>query len=181
MNYLQTITLKDGRTCILRNGTQGDGQAALDNFNLTHRQTEFLLSYPNEKGFSVEDEDRFLKEKTESEDEIELLAVLDGNVIGMAGIECIGRREKVRHRANVGISIDSAFWGLGLGKALMAACIECAKKAGYKQLELDVFEQNERAIGLYKSLGFVPFGINPKAILDREGKYQAMVLMRLEL
>ena len=99
----------------------------------------------------------------------------------MAGIECIGRREKVRHRANVGISIDSAFWGLGLGKALMAACIECAKKAGYKQLELDVFEQNERAIGLYKSLGFVPFGINPKAILDREGKYQAMVLMRLEL
>ena len=87
MKYLRTITLKDGRTCILRNGTQGDGQAALDNFNLTHRQTEFLLSYPNEKGFSVEDEERFLREKTESDDEIELLAELDGNVIGMAGIE----------------------------------------------------------------------------------------------
>lgn len=181
MKYFSTITLKDGRTCIIRNGTQDDAQDALDNFNLTHRQTDFLLSYPDEKGFSVEDEELFLREKTGSDDEIELLAVLDGKVIGMAGIECIGRREKIRHRANLGISIDSAYWGLGLGKAMMNACIECAKTAGYRQLELDVFEQNERAIGLYKSLGFVQFGLNPKAVMNRDGKYQAMVLMRLEL
>lgn len=181
MEFYRTVSLKNGQRVIIRNGTQSDAQAALDNFNLTHSQTEYLLSYPDEKGFSVEDEARFLKEKTESENEIELLAVLDGKVIGMAGIESIGRREKIRHRANLGISIDKAYWGLGLGKALMLACIECAKSAGYKQIELDAFEQNERAIGLYKSLGFEQFGRNPKAICTRDGKYQAMVLMRREV
>ena len=181
MEFYRTVSLKNGQRVIIRNGTQSDAQAALDNFNLTHSQTEYLLSYPDEKGFSFEDEARFLKEKTESENEIELLAVLDGKVIGMAGIESIGRREKIRHRANLGICIDKAYWGLGLGKALMLACIECAKSAGYKQIELDAFEQNERAIGLYKSLGFEQFGRNPKAICTRDGKYQAMVLMRREV
>ena len=34
MKYRKTITLKDGRICILRNGTEKDGRAVLDNFNL---------------------------------------------------------------------------------------------------------------------------------------------------
>lgn len=181
MKYYRTVTLKNGRRIIIRNGTQSDGQAALDNFNLTHRQTEYLLSYPDEKCFSVEDEARFLKEKAESDDEIQLLAVLEGSVIGMAGFERVGRREKLRHRANLGISIDKSYWGLGIGKALMQACIECARSAGYRQIELDILEQNVRAIGLYRSLGFEQYGLNPKAIRTRDGKYQSMVLMRLEL
>ena len=48
MEYRETITLKDGRTCILRNGTVEDGKAVLDNFILTHEQTDNLLSYPDE-------------------------------------------------------------------------------------------------------------------------------------
>ena len=35
MEYLKTITLKDGRQCVLRNGTEADGQASLDSFILT--------------------------------------------------------------------------------------------------------------------------------------------------
>ena len=46
MNYHRTITLKDGRTCVLRNGTAEDGQALLNIFNLTHAQTDYLLTYP---------------------------------------------------------------------------------------------------------------------------------------
>ena len=45
MEYRKTITLKDGRKCILRNGTEKDGKAVLDNFILTHEQTDNLLSY----------------------------------------------------------------------------------------------------------------------------------------
>ena len=38
--------LKDGRECCLRNGEESDAQAVIDNFNLTHAQTDYLLSYP---------------------------------------------------------------------------------------------------------------------------------------
>ena len=48
MRYLKTITLKDGRICTLRNGEESDGQAVLANFILTHEQTDYLLSYPDE-------------------------------------------------------------------------------------------------------------------------------------
>ena len=180
MEYNNTVTLKDGRACTLRNGTASDGQALLDVFNLTHEQTDYLLTYPGEHSYTAQQEADFLKEKTDSADEIELLAELDGVIVGTAGIGCVGRREKTRHRAEFGISVDKAYWGLGIGRALTEACIECAKKAGYAQLELEVVAENRSAIGLYESVGFVEYGRNPKGFRSRLTGWQEVVLMRLE-
>lgn len=181
MIFHKTITLKDGRACVLRNGTAEDGQALLDVFNLTHAQTDYLLTYPEESSFTPEQESLFLKEKTESADEIELLAEVDGCVVGSAGIGCVGRKEKTRHRAAFGISVDRAYWGLGIGRALTQACIECARSAGYAQLELEVVAENKNAIALYQSVGFVEYGRNPRGFRSRLTGWQELVLMRLEL
>lgn len=70
MEYRRTINLKDGRICILRNGTEEDGKAVLDNYILTHEQTDNLLSYPDESDITAEQEAQFLKGKTESDCEI---------------------------------------------------------------------------------------------------------------
>ncbi|MBQ2328456.1 MAG: hypothetical protein II382_04645, partial [Oscillospiraceae bacterium] len=40
---------------------------------------------------------------------------LDGKLIGSAGVFAVRRAEKVRHRAGFGISVDKAYWGLGIG------------------------------------------------------------------
>ena len=61
------------------------------------------------------------------------------------------------------------------------ACIECAKKAGYIQLELEVVAENKSAIALYESVGFVEYGRNPKGFRSRFISWQEVVLMRLEL
>ena len=181
MKYQKTILLKDGRTCILRNGTAADGKAVLDIFNLTHEQTDWLLTYSDENSFDAQQEADFLQAKTDSPDEIEILAEIDGKVIGTAGIGRIGTKDKVKHRAEMGISVDKDYWGLGIGRALTKACIECAKIAGYSQLELDVVAQNERAIALYESEGFAQYGRNPKGFRSRYSGWQELVLMRLEL
>ena len=181
MKYNKTVTLRDGRTCVLRSGTERDGQALLDIFVLTHTQTEYLIDYPDEITMTAEQETQFLKEKAESENEIELLAETDGKVIGSAGIWCIRDRAKLRHRAGFGISIDEAYWGLGLGRALTEACIECAKAAGYAQLELEVLADNEKALALYRSVGFAEYGRNPRGINLRTSGFHELVLMRLEL
>ena len=181
MNYHKTITLKDGRTCILRNGTAEDGQALLDIFNLTHAQTDFLLTYPEESTHIAQQEADYLARKTQSADEIEILAELDGTVIGTAGIGCVDRKEKTRHRAEFGISVDKTYWGLGVGRALTGACIECARTAGYVQLELMAVAENKAALALYKSVGFVEYGRNPKGFRSRTTGWQELVLMRLEL
>ncbi len=181
MKYNKTILLKNNKTCCLRHGTESDGPAVLENFNRTHAQTDFLLSYPDENSFDAEQESRFLKEREESEREIEILAVVDGAVVGTAGIEAVGAKYKVLHRAEFGISVDQTYWGLGIGRALMDACIECARTAGYAQLELQVVAENKRAIELYEKAGFVEFGRNPKGFRSRTAGYQEVVCMRLEL
>ena len=181
MEYFETVKLKDGRTCVLRNGTARDAAEVIRVFALTHAQTDYLLSYPDENVMTVEKEAVYLQNKTDSGNEIEILAEVDGVLVGLAGISCVGAREKIRHRAEFGISVDRACWGVGIGRALMNACIECAKRAGYVQMELSVVAENEAAIALYKSVGFTEFGRNPKAFRSRCSGWQELVDMRKEL
>ena len=181
MQYYQKFTLKNGKEALIRNGEAADGLAVFENFNLTHAETDYLLSYPDENSFDPAQEAQFLEEKMKSPNEIQLLALVDGAVAGTAGIEAVGRKDKVKHRAEFGISVSKAYWGLGIGRALANACIRCAKEAGYSQLELSAVADNKRALALYRSLGFEEFGRNPKGFCSRVSGYQELVYMRLEL
>ena len=181
MQYSEIITLKNGKTALLRNGEAADGDAVFIVFNQIHAETDFLLTYPDENSFDPEREAAFLHEKTDSQNEIEILAIVDDKIVGTAGISAIGTKVKIRHRAEFGISILREYWGLGLGKALTKACIQCAKDAGYTQLELNVVAENTKAISLYKKLGFEEFGRNPKGFLSRTNGYQELIHMLLVL
>ena len=181
MQYSKTITLKDGRECLLRSGTAADGQAALDNFILAHGQTDYLVTYPDEITYTAEGYGEYLQKKTDSDNEIEILAVVGGRIVGSAGIEQLSPKYKLRHRSDFGVSLERDYWGLGVGRALTRACIECAKAAGYEQLELEVVADNTRAIDLYLSEGFVEYGRNPRDFKSRLTGYQEVVYMRLEL
>ena len=181
MRYSKKITLKNGKECLLRNAESADGVAVYENFNLTHGETDFLLTYPDENGFTIEQEAEFLGGKAESEREVEIIAIVDDEVVATAGISSIGGKYKIRHRAEFGVSVAKKYWGLGIGKALLSACVECAKKAGYVQLELDVVADNSNAIRLYEGAGFVEYGRNPKGFNSRMSGFQELVHMRLEL
>ena len=181
MQYSRSITLRDGRSCTLRHGVAADGEAVLRSFVQLRTQTDFLLAYADEIRFTAEQEAQLLQSKADSSDEVLLIAEVDGAIAGTAGVDALGRRDKVRHRATFGISLDQAYWGLGIGTALTAACIECARQAGYEQLELEVVEDNVRAISLYRRAGFVEYGRNPLGLRPRTGGYQALLAMRLEL
>ena len=150
MQYQKNLTLRDGTLCVLRNAGADDAEHVLRIFNLTHTQTEFLLTYPGESPMTVENERDFLAQSAASSNSIEICAV----IVGTAGITPIGSQEKLRHRAEFGISIDRAYWGRGIGRALTEACIECAKTAGYTQLELDVVAENTAARMLYEHVGW---------------------------
>ena len=181
MKYNKTVILKDNVECLLRNATGADAEQVYENFILTHGQTDFLLSYPDENSFGVEEERTFLTEKENSDNEIEICAIINGRVVGTAGLESIGKKDKIKHRAEFGVSIEKDYWGKGIGRALTEACIECAKNAGYAQLELWVVGENTKAIALYESVGFREFGRNPRGFRSRLTGWQDLVLMGMEL
>ena len=181
MRYRKEVTLKDGTTCLIKQGEVADAQGVLDCFILTRKETDNLASYADEHSMTAQDEGEHLTRREESENAAELCAMVDGRVVGMAGIWPVGERDKLKHRAGFGIGIERAWWGKGLGREMTAACIECARKAGFLQLELEVVSDNAAAISLYESMGFRECGRNPLGFRLRSGHFQELVAMRLEL
>ena len=96
MQYDQTVITPKGLIVHIRNGVASDGSAVLENFDLTHAETDYLLSYPDENHFDAEQESRYLEKKATSPNEIELIAFVDGKVAGTAGIDAIGINPYIR-------------------------------------------------------------------------------------
>ena len=98
MEYRETVSLKDGRTCLLCNGTANDAQRLIDIFMLTHSETDFLLTYPDEKVLVAEEEARYLEERTASPREIEMLAEVENEFVASYERTPKGRARGARTR-----------------------------------------------------------------------------------
>lgn len=181
MRYAKTVVLKGGVELLVRNAVASDARALRETTQRTHAQTDYLLSYPDEQSIDDEQEARSLAETERSGNEVELVAILDGRIVGSAGVAAAGSRRKVAHRARFGISVLKEQWGMGIGRVLTEACIDCARRAGYAQLELDVVADNERAMSLYRRAGFEEYGRNPRGYWSSSTGFQELVHMRLEL
>lgn len=69
--------------------------------------------------------------------------------------------KKDERTAWISIAIgEKSYWGKGVGKTAMKLLEEECKKIGYNKIELGVFEFNERALKLYKSLGYKQIAIH---------------------
>ena len=181
MEYRNELVLKDGEKCLIRNLEVDDARADFDLFQTTHGETDFLTSYPDENAYDEEGQRARLERAVASERDVELGAFVKGRLLGTVSVEAVGSLQKVRHRCEIGISVLREAWGRGIGRILMDSALECAREMGFAQVELEVVGDNERAIGLYRSLGFIEFGRNPLAFKSRTGAWQEFVSMRLRL
>jgi len=181
MKRIYKTVLKNGQECTIRNAGNSDGQAVLDLLEKEYGESDYLLSYPGEQTFTAQGENEFLQAKADSDNEVMLVAEIDGKIVAISSVSSLGTREKIKHRAEFAVSVLKDYWGLGIGRKLMELSVECSKEAGYKQLELEVVAENERALDMYKSVGFVEFGRNPMGFISRYSGPMEMVYMRLGL
>ena len=109
-----------------------------------------------------------------------LAAVVNGRVVGNAGLHAISDNPRQKHVCSLGISISQAYQGRGVGRALMNACLDFADHwANYSRVVLTVHADNTRAIKLYESLGFQHEG-RLRDFSFREGGYvDALFMARL--
>jgi putative acetyltransferase len=86
--------------------------------------------------------------------ELLMVAELDGRVVGSAGLHPQAQLRR-RHAAALGISVEPAAQGQGVGRALMQALCDYADNwAQILRLELTVFTDNARALALYRRFDF---------------------------
>lgn len=174
----QTITLKNGQSCVLRSPETEDAEQLVEYVKATAGETDFVIRYPEEADIPVEQEKFFLQHFAESDRDLMILAEVDGKIAGNCQFSEIGKgRIKVRHRCSFAIGLYREYWGLGIAKALMELLTEKAAELGYEQMELEVVSSNERAIGLYKRMGFVKTGEIPGAMKYKDGTYDGVDIM----
>ncbi len=90
-------------------------------------------------------------------------------------------KPKTRHSVLVvGMAVQPGARRQGAGKALMQAAVAHARaRPGLRVMRLTVTEGNTAAIGLYESLGFRAWGVEPMAIAGQAGGLLGKVHMQL--
>lgn len=148
------ITLKNGKTAVLRSPRREDAAEMVEYMKTTAGETPFLRRTPEECTMSVEQEAAFLEGVLKSSNTVMIVCEIDGKIAGNCQIT-FHNRIKNRHRGEVAIALCKEFWGLGIGTAMFEEMIALAyARGGILQLELGVIEGNTRAIGLYEKMGF---------------------------
>lgn len=164
----KTVTLKNGKTAILRSPRPEDAAELLDYMRTTAGETNFLLRTPEECAMTEEQERKFLQGILEAEDMVMIVCEVDGQIAGNCQLTRKARLRN-RHRATTAIALLQKFWGLGIGTAMFWEMIAIGEKWGLLQLELEFVEGNHRAQALYEKMGFRTVAAKPDAIRLADG------------
>lgn len=170
----------NGHDLLLRNATEEDAQMLIDCLKTACGETRFLAKEPEEITFTIEDERAFIRGQNSSENSIMLLGFLDGEYVGNCSLMGAGTARS-RHRVNLGIALLQKYTGMGIGRVMIEKLISVARDNGIEQIELEVVADNERAISLYKKLGFEILGTFPKNMKYKDGTYADAYWMMKQL
>ena len=176
------FTLKDGRKAVIRNARESDAQGLYDYLVQSAAETHFILREPEDCfAYSVEGEVGFINKSLDNPYQLMLVCEVDGKISGNCQIDFYGKI-KLHHRANIGIALLKDYWGQGIGSKMFETMIQTARNyGGITRLNLDVAEENERALALYKKFGFEVMCRFPDAMMLKDGTYLAELKMTKRL
>ncbi len=139
-------------------------------------ETEFLDREPGEAFIDEEGFKALINSDIAENKNLFLVAEVNGKIAGFS--RCQGNElKRFSHKVELGICVLMEFWGFGIGRNLLSRSIEWAENTGIKKICLSVLETNEKAIGLYKSLGFEEEGVLINDRILSDGKFYNTIVM----
>lgn len=164
----------------IRKAKVEDAQAILDYLDQIGKESDNLTFGEEGIGYTYEDEVKLIQSFEENLNSTMYLAI-DHNKIVSIGNLSASKRERTKHISILGISVLKSHWNQGIGKMMMKTLIEFAKQApDTKSIHLEVRSDNEVAIRLYQSVGFVKNSTIANMMFIKR-KYYDIDLMILDL
>lgn len=120
--------------------------------------------------------EQIIKADTEHPRSLFLVVVVDDHIVGFS--RCEGNNlKRFAHKVEFGVCVLKECWGYGIGKNLLKKSVVWADANNIKKITLNVLETNDKAIKLYRKLGFEVEGIlkNDKVLAD--GKHYNTIIM----
>ncbi|NVM35377.1 MAG: GNAT family N-acetyltransferase [Candidatus Lokiarchaeota archaeon] len=176
----KVLELKTGETIIIRHLTKSDVDDVWYNFNEVIEEGIYLPVFLPVKS-QIEKDTWYLNVKKENE--ICIIAEHPGlnapyKVIGQCEISNM-EWDAASHVGVLGIIIRKKYRDIFVGRSLIDFAIRESKKLNNKEkIILSSFSTNERALHLFKKLGFTVVGIRKKQFL-LDSKYIDEVMMEL--
>lgn len=159
----------EGFQMIIREINVTDAAAFLRLQQQLDEETTFMLFEPGERQIKVEEQEKRIQHILDQKNQRIFVAEEESRLIGfIAGFG--SNLLRTQHSAYIVIGVLQTFAGKGVGTQLMTKLEEWALEKGIHRLELTVMVHNERAIALYRKMGFRIEGIK-KHSLFVQGKY----------
>ena len=161
------FALADGRTGIVREARAGDARACIRIVTETvSDKPRTIAVVPEELWTAAEWRRHRLAWGARG---VSLVAEIDGDVVGHLTVER-GARAATKHAAEFGIVVARTARGQGVGRALLRVLEAWAEEHGVTRIALGVFGDNERAKGLYRSMGYEEEGWERAGMKFPEGE-----------
>lgn len=161
---------------IIRSANIEDAQALSDLRLQLDGETE---NFDREQGEGFIDTTGFeeiIKEDTVSPRNLCLVAEIDNRIVGFS--RCAGSPlKRIAHKVDFGVGVLKEFWRYGIGKNFLKASVEWADANDIKKMALTVVETNDKAVLLYKKLGFEVEGVLKNDKLLSDGNYYNTIVM----
>jgi ribosomal protein S18 acetylase RimI-like enzyme len=104
-----------------------------------------------------------------------LLAVEEDAVIGYVAV--VPLQGWSSHVGEVRVIVDPSLRGRGVGRALARRAVLEALKLGLTKMMIEVVADQEAAIGMFRSLGFVPEALLKDHVRDQSGRLRDLLVL----
>ena len=174
-----THKAKNGSDVVIASATVEDSAELLAVAQRIMTESKHLLTQGDEFKFTVEMQEKRIKDFTDHPDGLLLLAKLDHKIVGMIDFK-VGARRRIAHHGILAVAFVSECVGLGLGRLMMNELIQWAKQnPRVEALRLEVHAANTAAVTLYEKLGFKVEGRQRRGVKFDNGTYDDVLTMGL--
>ncbi|MDJ1475515.1 GNAT family protein [Bacillus sp. LS15-K4] len=147
---------------------------------LSETTTKFFIVSPKKLPNDIDAEKEKIR-KSNEKGNLYIVYEVDSKVVGFLLFNRY-ELERLRHAGTMGMGIREAYCNQGIGTKLIEFLISWAKEQkGLEKICLGVVSVNDRAIKVYKRIGFVEEGRQKKQIKYEDGTYGDDILMGLYL
>lgn len=164
----------------IRKAIPSDAEKLLEYCRQIGGESDNLTFGPEGVPFTLPQEETFLESILYSANQLYLVAVQDGEIVGTGNFTAFDR-PRLSHRGEISLSVRKPFWGQHIGTRLLEELLGFAKDtAKVEILSLEVRSDNARAIALYKKFGFEAIGTF-RGFLKIDGQHVDCDMMQLHL
>ena len=165
---------------LIREATKKDAQQIMEHTKKITGTSKFMVMLSEELNQDLKEEQKRIEQQIQAGGLI-LLAEDKRKIIGLLSLRA-EKIKRLKHVATMAIDIQEEYCNQGIGTKLLSYMIDWTKKnSQIEKICLHVLSSNERAIHVYKKIGFVEEGRRVDHIKMTNDCYVDDVLMHLKV